>query len=79
MERIMIHQEWFLDEFTLELKKETTMSDFYTRSDYRNELRRATVNPLLSTEKKLIPWSLGLGLLLLIVLAALNHVYSVMP
>jgi hypothetical protein len=80
----MIHQGWFDDEFILELKKETVMSNPYTqpgvsRSDLRDELRTAAVEPLLPIEKKLIAWSLSLGLLLLIVLAAINHVYSAGP
>jgi hypothetical protein len=52
------------------------MPNPYTQSDYRDELRTATAEPLLPIEKKLIAWSLGVGLVLLIVLAALNHVYS---
>jgi hypothetical protein len=75
----MIHQDWFFDEFILELKRETAMSNPYTQSDYRDELRTATTEPLLPIEKKLIAWSLGVGLVLLIVLAALNHVYSAGP
>ena len=75
----MIHQDWFFDEFILELKRETAMSNPYTQSDYRDELRAATAEPLLPIEKKLIAWSLGVGLVLLIVLAALNHVYSAGP
>ena len=46
--------------------------------DLRDELK-APVEPLLPIEKKLIAWSLGVGLVLLIVLAALNHVYSAGP
>ena len=37
------------------------------------ELSKAAVEPLLPIEKKLIGWSLGLGIGLLIVLIALNH------
>jgi hypothetical protein len=40
-----------------------------------NELRNATVEPLLPIEKKLIGWSLGIGLTLLVVLAAVNHLF----
>jgi len=43
------------------------------RADLREELRTAPVEPLLPIEKKLIGWSLGLGLFLLVVLAAINH------
>jgi hypothetical protein len=39
----------------------------------RDELRNAPVEPLLPVEKKLIAWSLTIGLALLAVLAALNH------
>ena len=38
-----------------------------------NELRNAAVEPLLPIEKKLIGWSLGLGIGLLAVLIAVNH------
>jgi hypothetical protein len=36
-------------------------------SDLRTELRDAEVEPLLPIEKKLISWSLGIGLTLLVV------------
>jgi len=57
------------------LKKETAMSNPYTETDYRNELRAGHTEPLLPIEKKLIAWSLGIGLVLLVVLAAVNHFY----
>jgi hypothetical protein len=38
----------------------------------RDELK-APREPLLPIEKKLIAWSLGLGVILLIVLSVLNH------
>ena len=41
--------------------------------DIRNELQNAAVEPLLPIEKKLIGWSLGTGLVLLVVLAIINH------
>ncbi len=41
--------------------------------DLKNELNTAAVEPLLPIEKKLIGWSLGLGLTLLVVLIAFNH------
>ena len=42
-----------------------------------NELRNAAVEPLLPIEKKLIGWSLGIGVTLLIVLAVVNHLFPV--
>jgi hypothetical protein len=41
--------------------------------DIRRELENAASEPLLPIEKKLIGWSLGTGLVLLIVLAVVNH------
>jgi hypothetical protein len=41
-------------------------------TDLREELK-APVEPLLPIEKKLIGWSLGLGIAFLIVLIAINH------
>ena len=38
-----------------------------------NELRNAAVEPLLPIEKKLIGWSLGIGVALLVLLAVVNH------
>jgi hypothetical protein len=42
-----------------------------------NELRNAAVEPLLPIEKKLIGWSLGVGVTLLVVLAVVNHLFPV--
>jgi hypothetical protein len=39
------------------------------------ELRKAQAEPLLPIEKKLIGWSLGIGLVLLVILAIVNHLY----
>ena len=41
-------------------------------NNLRDELK-APVEPLLPIEKKLIGWSLGLGLALLAILIAVNH------
>ena len=41
------------------------------------ELKKIPVEPLLPIEKKLIAWSLSLGLTLLVVLAAINHFFPV--
>ena len=49
------------------------MAQSYTGSDLREELRRAPVEPLLPIEKKLIAWSLSIGLVLLVGLALLNY------
>jgi hypothetical protein len=44
-----------------------------SQPNLRNEIHAAEVEPLLPIEKKLIGWSLGLGVALLIVLIAVNH------
>jgi hypothetical protein len=44
-----------------------------SQPDLKNEINAAAVEPLLPIEKKLIGWSLGIGIGLLIVLIALNH------
>jgi hypothetical protein len=41
--------------------------------DIRKELHNAPVEPLLPIEKKLIGWSLGIGLVLLVILVLVNH------
>jgi hypothetical protein len=43
----------------------------------QDELRAAPVEPLLPVEKKLIIWSLSIGLVLLAVLATVNHFFPV--
>ena len=43
------------------------------QTDIRAELERAAPEPLLPVEKKLIGFSLGTGLVLLLVLALLNY------
>ncbi len=40
------------------------------------ELRKVEAEPLLPIEKKLIAWSLGLGIVLLIVLALINRLVA---
>ena len=39
------------------------------------ELRKAAVEPLLPIEKKLIGWSLGTGIALLVILAIVNYLF----
>jgi hypothetical protein len=41
------------------------------------ELRKAAYEPLLPIEKKLVGWSLGIGIGLLVVLAIVNHLFPV--
>ena len=47
--------------------------------DLRQELAKAPVEPLLPIEKKLIGWSLGLGIVLLVILTVLARVAPVSP
>ncbi len=49
----------------------------FTQTELDNELRRTPVEPLLPVEKKLIIWSLSLGLVLLAILATVNHFFPV--
>ena len=42
-------------------------------SDVKDELAAQPHEPLLPIEKKLIGWSLGIGIVLLVGLAILNH------
>ena len=39
------------------------------------EFRKAEVEPLLPIEKKLIGWSLGIGVALLVILAIVNQLF----
>ncbi len=45
------------------------------RPDLREELRNVPVEPLLPIEKKLIAWSLTVGLVLLVALGMINHFF----
>ncbi len=45
------------------------------QSNIRTELAEAQTEPWLPIETKLVGWSLGIGVTLLIVLAVLNHVF----
>ncbi|MFY9957075.1 hypothetical protein [Bradyrhizobium sp.] len=47
-----------------------------SQADLKNEINSA-VEPLLPVEKKLIGWSLGIGIGLLIVLIALNQLVPI--
>ncbi|MGA2892505.1 MAG: hypothetical protein ABSE22_06535 [Xanthobacteraceae bacterium] len=55
------------------------MSQSNVRPELQEELRSAAVEPLLPIEKKLIAWSLGIGLTLLVVLAVINHLFPPTP
>ena len=46
-----------------------------SQTDIRNELQNAPVEPLLPIEKKLIGWSLGLGVVLMLVLVFISRTY----
>jgi hypothetical protein len=46
-----------------------------SQDDLPSELRNRPVEPLLPIEKKLIGWSLGLGIALLIALLIINRLY----
>jgi hypothetical protein len=45
--------------------------------DLRAELDTIEVEPLLPIEKKLIGWSLGVGLALLVILVILNRLFPI--
>jgi len=47
--------------------------------DLRDELSKIEAEPLLPIEKKLIDWSLGVGVTLLIVLVIANHFFPAAP
>jgi hypothetical protein len=44
-----------------------------SQPDINKELAQATAEPLLPVEKKLIGWSLGIGLVLLVLLVLVNR------
>ena len=46
-----------------------------SKINVQKELNKAHSEPLLPVEKKLIGWSLGIGITLLIVLALLNRLF----
>jgi hypothetical protein len=51
--------------------KENTMSQI----NIEREFRKTEAEPLLPVEKRLIGWSLGIGLVLLVVLTIVNHLF----
>ncbi|HEV3371023.1 MAG TPA: hypothetical protein VG145_00660 [Xanthobacteraceae bacterium] len=44
-----------------------------SQPDIRKELQNAPAEPWLPIESKLVGWSLGIGLVLLVVLVLINH------
>jgi hypothetical protein len=46
-------------------------------SELKEELKRAGAEPLLPIEKKLIGWSFGLGVALLIILTIINRLFPI--
>lgn len=48
-----------------------------SNSNFREEIAKAQAEPLLPIEKKLIGWSLGIGVGLLIILAVVSRLYPV--
>ena len=48
-----------------------------SQPNIRDELRNAKVDPWLPIESKLVGWSLGIGVVLLIILTAINHFFPV--
>jgi hypothetical protein len=48
-----------------------------SQHNIRDELARAPVEPLLPIEKKLIGWSLGTGIVLLVILVVINQLFPV--
>jgi hypothetical protein len=50
-----------------------------SRPDLESEIHNAAAEPLLPIEKKLIGWSIGIGLALLTILLLLNHVAPINP
>ena len=46
-----------------------------SQTNITDELRNAKAEPWLPIETKLVGWSLGIGIGLLIVLAVVNHVF----
>jgi hypothetical protein len=44
-----------------------------TEREIQRELQNTQIEPLLPVEKKLISWSFGIGVVLLVILIAANH------
>ncbi|MGZ3410992.1 MAG: hypothetical protein ACXWJW_14170 [Xanthobacteraceae bacterium] len=48
-----------------------------SQPNVKDELSKAEVEPFLPIEGKLVGWSLGIGIALLLVLIAVNHLFPV--
>jgi len=48
-----------------------------SQANLKDEINAAAVEPLLPIEKKLIGWSLGIGIGLLIALIGINHFFPI--
>jgi hypothetical protein len=48
-----------------------------SQPNLKNEISTAAAEPLLAIEKKLVGWSLGIGIGLLAVLIAVNHLFPI--
>jgi hypothetical protein len=48
-----------------------------SQPNIRDASSKAQVEPLVAIEKQLIGWSLGIGVVLLVVLAIVNHYFPV--
>jgi len=48
-----------------------------SKTELQKELQQSHAEPLLPVEKKLIGWSLGTGIVLLVILAAVNRLYPI--
>jgi hypothetical protein len=48
-----------------------------SQADLKNEINTPGIEPLLPIEKKLIGGSLGLGIVLLVILIAINHFFPI--
>lgn len=46
-----------------------------SNASVKDELSKAQVEPFLPIEKKLVGWSLGIGIALLLVLIVINHLF----
>ena len=46
-----------------------------SHTNFTDELRNAKAEPWLPIETKLVGWSLGVGVALLVVLAVVNHLF----